>query len=851
MADNKPCPQCRSMGRDKTGDHLFLLKSGEAWHCTRCKYTVPVDGAHSTEETKISQLTIEDVKNLQTTDYRDIDTTILASAGVVMGMSTSNRNEVSDVFYPMYNTDNELVAYKQRHLPKQFFTVGSVKDQQLQFFGQSAIGAGGRLLVVVEGEDDVLAARDILKSLGKSYNVVGLHSAAWAERTARDNISFLESFETVIFACDQDAPGMQAAIAMSGLLTGGKSKIARWTDAKDVCDLMADGRHKDFLSALWTSKVYVPKGIVAAGDYKSQWLERPPRVSLPLPECFADIDAMIDGVGKGELLIATGGTGCVPAYTEFFTGTGWKPISEYSVGDKVLQYNEDGSASLVDPLAYVKIETSDPFNRFKNTSVDMELSDEHRMVFISRKTGKLLSKSAQQVVETTETTERGYRSGGVLSTMSTTGTVDEFDERLLRLKVAVLADGSHHGLKVRINLKKSRKKDRLRKLLQGLDYSEVAKDNGYSVFTFNQSIVDKSFPDSWWSFSRKPLSVIADEAYHWDGSVKTQEFFTKDSRMFDMMQWVFTCTASTRVSSYVYDRGDGPEYTLRVSRNDSKLSCIGHHTNKRMVVTKVDPVDGYKYCFNVPSSMLILRNNNYIFVTGNSGKSQMFDECTGFWLEQGYRVGKLAMEHSVARSIDNTLSVMMGSNLKKYRDDYTPEQLDQAYEHHLGDNRYFLIDHSYDDADDKSILEKTRSLAVTNQCDVIIVDHLNAMLYEDSDDSGTTREDRVVRDLVKLANQCDVAIVLIAHPRKTTSGSKSVEQGAVLVLDDLKGSSGIKQQPDVIIAAARDITAEDPTERRKTEYRVLKNRYHSDTGPAGATLFNTDTARYEAYQGEF
>lgn len=31
----------------------------------------------------------------------------------------------------------------------------------------------------------------------------------------------------------------------------------------------------------------------------------------------------------------------------------------------------------------------------------------------------------------------------------------------------------------------------------------------------------------------------------------------------------------------------------------------------------VKTVDGYKYCFEVPSQMLVLRNNNCVFVTGN------------------------------------------------------------------------------------------------------------------------------------------------------------------------------------------------------------------------------------------
>ena len=544
---NRPCPTCRSNGGDKTGDHLFLLKSGEAWHCTRCGHTEQVESNKIEEESPITnKLTIESIGELSTVPYRDVDVDILEAAGVKMALSPSNR-QPTDVFYPMVATSGELVAYKQRVLPKKgFYTTGSVKDIPLQFFGQSEIGTGGKFLIVVEGEDDVLSARDMLKQLGKSYNVVGLHSAAWAETTCRNNISFLESFDTVVFATDQDQAGQNAAAVMSGILSPGKSKIASWKGHKDACDMHKAGKFKEFLDALWKAKVYTPRGIVAAGDFKDKWLSTPPRESLPLPDCFSELQEMIGGIGIGEVTLVTGGTG--------------------------------------------------------------------------------------------------------------------------------------------------------------------------------------------------------------------------------------------------------------------------------------------------------------------SGKSQMFDQASAFWLKNNYRVGKLAMEHNVQRSVDNTLSVMMERNLKKYRDEYSKEELGAIYDEAFANNAYNIIDHSYDDATDESLIDKVRQLAITSKCDVIIVDHLSAILYEDSADSGTSREDRVVRDLVKIANQCGVAIVLVAHPRKTSTGTKSVESGAFLSLDDLKGSSGIKQQPDVIISAVRDITAEDPKERTLTQYHVLKNRYHSTTGPAGKTTFNIDTANYEAYvepQGEF
>ena len=538
--DNRACPSCRESGGDKTGDHLFLHRSGELWMCTRCGYKELLNIPEETEERTISQLTIEQVEQFPTVQYRDIDVDILKAAGVKTEVSTTNR-EVTGVFYPRYTTDGELVAYKQRVFPKNFYSVGAtLKDLKLMFFGQMQVGSG-KLLIVVEGEDDVLMARQMLKDSGKSYNVVGLHSATYADATARANITWLNTFETVIFACDMDAPGRKANLAMAKLMFPGKAKIANY-DAKDMCDLYAAGKGGKFLeSVVWHSKYYQPQGLVSAKAHKEKYLNKPTRVGLPLPHCHGAIDLMIKGVGRAELTVVTGGTG--------------------------------------------------------------------------------------------------------------------------------------------------------------------------------------------------------------------------------------------------------------------------------------------------------------------GGKSQMCDEWTAHWLKQGLRVGKLAMEHNVERALDNTLSVSIGINLKRHT--LSPEDKEKAYDEAFGNDNYWLLDHSYDDADDGTILEKVNELIVMAQCDAVIIDHLNAILYEDSSSGeGNAREDKIMRELAKIASRTDTAIVLVVHPRKSASGAKSVEAGAKLTLDDLKGSSGIKQIPDVIITAVRDSQNEDPDISRQTQYHVLKNRYHSVTGPAGATTFNLETAGYEAIESE-
>lgn len=81
-----------------------------------------------------------------------------------------------------------------------------------------------------------------------------------------------------------------------------------------------------------------------------------------------------------NISILNGGGGCVDCDTEFFNGYKWKKISEYKQGDKVLQYEKNGTAKLVYPEEYHKKPCSSLWH-FKKKGINQCLSDEHRVVY--------------------------------------------------------------------------------------------------------------------------------------------------------------------------------------------------------------------------------------------------------------------------------------------------------------------------------------------------------------------------------------------------------------------------------------------------------------------------------------
>ena len=58
------------------------------------------------------------------------------------------------------------------------------------------------------------------------------------------------------------------------------------------------------------------------------------------------------------------------------------------------------------------------------------------------------------------------------------------------------------------------------------------------------------------------------------------------------------------------------EYTVHARAKDAMVG-----PGRKSSVYEVPNPEGFKYCFEVPSTFLLLRHNGYIFATGNTGKT--------------------------------------------------------------------------------------------------------------------------------------------------------------------------------------------------------------------------------------
>ena len=159
-----------------------------------------------------------------------------------------------------------------------------------------------------------------------------------------------------------------------------------------------------------------------------------------------------------KIILISGKARCVDAQTEFFNGHGWKRISEYQPGDKVLQYNKDGTATLVSPDEYINM-PCDHLWEFENTRTSQCLTGEHNCYYITSK-GNLYSKTLHEIIDNHKNAQAGF-TGRFITTFSYGGAGIDLSDDEIKLMCAVICDSSFIRKTSRcyLNLKKKRKQE--------------------------------------------------------------------------------------------------------------------------------------------------------------------------------------------------------------------------------------------------------------------------------------------------------------------------------------------------------------------------------------------------------
>ena len=348
-----------------------------------------------------------------------------------------------------------------------------------------------------------------------------------------------------------------------------------------------------------------------------------------------------------------GGSFCLDGETEFLTPTGWKKLSEYVKGDKVAEYNKDGSIDFKKPTKYIK-EPVESMYKVSGSGLNMVLTGNHRVPYITSK-NNLSVRTFSEIKVLHESSSLGF-GGRIIPFYSGGGEGIDLSDDEIRLQIAFMADGTlvyEPSSKVRFRLLRDRKIKRLKDILDRLEQSYDVRHyaDRYTYIYTTVPFTEKKFNSYWWKSNKNQMEVIAKEVVKWDGEERIFRTTIKESA--DFIQHVFSNVYQTKSSILIDDR-IGEEYgggyirkSILYTVRAGKVGYVSlkRRKGKKLKIKEHIPKDGLQYCFTTESGMFLARRENCIFVTGNSGKDATKVDRSGAYLARkiacSYVTGKI------------------------------------------------------------------------------------------------------------------------------------------------------------------------------------------------------------------
>jgi twinkle protein len=261
---HEPCPSCGSK------NNLARYTDGHGY-CFGCQHHEKGDGSVPTiQKAKMSSDFISG--DFAALSKRRITEETCRKFGYRVGMTEDGRKVQ---LAPYFDKDGAMVAQKVRTASKDFWAIGKLSSGQL--FGQRLWAAGGKRIIVCEGEIDAMSAS---QAQGNKWATVSVPTgSSGAKKALAANLEYLESFNEVVLMFDQDTSGQEAAAECVALFTPGKAKVAT-LPLKDANDMLVARREDELVRAIWEAKTFRPDGIVTVSDVLEQ-ISKPLETGFP------------------------------------------------------------------------------------------------------------------------------------------------------------------------------------------------------------------------------------------------------------------------------------------------------------------------------------------------------------------------------------------------------------------------------------------------------------------------------------------------------------------------------------------------------------------------------------------
>ena len=257
----------------------------------------PVSAADIRIKPKIS---LETIASYPSRGFKDRGITKAVTEFFNVKVSYGDDGEIDTHYYPY----DDGKAYKVRKLPKDFTWV----NKSTALFGKDKFGAGGRRLIITEGEIDAMSiAQASMDKYNKVYPVVALSSAVMT-KSLLENRDWVRSFKEVVLCLDEDEAGKKAADEAIRIIGLDKVKIAKLSQ-KDPNEVLVKHGGNALMQCVFDASPYIPAGIIGKEELWDSLVNYNNVPSTPYPSCLEGVNTKLKGMRTGEITLFISGTG--------------------------------------------------------------------------------------------------------------------------------------------------------------------------------------------------------------------------------------------------------------------------------------------------------------------------------------------------------------------------------------------------------------------------------------------------------------------------------------------------------------------------------------------------------------
>ena len=317
---------------------------------------------------------------------------------------------------------------------------------------------------------------------------------------------------------------------------------------------------------------------------------------------------------KDDYVIITEGE-CFHPSAEVLTQYGWVRFDEFEALENpmVAQYKDSGDIEYVKPIAFINKHFEGSLIEIKNKQRFYSLTTpEHNMVYVD----------PYGIVSKKKHYEASARYS-IPRTAKHNGNGIELSDDEIKLCIAVSADftirekGDIYGA-----FKKQRKVERITEILNrlGIEYSSNPAKGDYTSFFIRRGnapkYLFKKFPSNWiFESTQHQKDLIISEILHWDGNLVPErnqiEYSSKD---YDNATFIQTISHLCGYCSTIMSRSNEFGSWYKVSILFGKQTTSNQSLKRGTLEVEYK---GIVNCVQVPSGMILVRQNGCISISGN------------------------------------------------------------------------------------------------------------------------------------------------------------------------------------------------------------------------------------------